>query len=192
MACVLRVRRCHSRAPSFASNYFQSLHRLCLIPFQSCLSLARILKSSSGNCPFENENIYSWSNSAHSTHFGKALCRVYHIAIAAYQRSKYFDALHRLTSFPSNYTSMTRKLAFRSRCISLSLAISYIIFPAQLKRYPFLVNFVVTLAAALIQIAIAATSFGCHHTQFVVITIGTKWHGFTTWMCRTHLVPQRV
>lgn len=37
-----------------------------------------------------------------------------------------------------------------------------------------------------------ATSFSCHHTQFVVITIETKWREFKTRMWRTHLVAERI
>lgn len=70
------------------------------------------------------------------------------------------------------------------------------IFPCHLKRYMHFWRIFVgsgsALAATLTLFEPCRTSFGCHHRQFVVITIETKWHGFKSWMCHTYLVAARV
>lgn len=52
--------------------------------------------------------------------------------------------------------------------------------------------YVRSLSISIYSVCHAATSFGCHHTRFVVITIETKWRGFKTRMWRTYLVAERV
>lgn len=85
--------------------------------------------------------------------------------------------------------------AFVAIAIRLSLATSCH-FPIAVKTiYAFLAYSLAVVAhwrRLSFRLEPCRTSFGCHHRQFVVITIETKWRGFESWMCHTYLVAERV